>query len=138
MKFLHKVQYYETDKMQVTHHSNYIRFMEEARTAFLEKVGYSYKRMEEENIISPVIGVEAKFLKSTTYGDEIDIEVGVKKVTSAVVTIGYTMTANGAVVCTGESNHCFLKNGRPIAIKKISPQLYDLFLKFAEEYNEEN
>ena len=29
--YLHKVQYYETDKMGIAHHSNYIRWMEEAR-----------------------------------------------------------------------------------------------------------
>ena len=39
-EYIHKVQYYETDKMGVTHHSNYLRIMEEARTDFLEKIGY--------------------------------------------------------------------------------------------------
>ena len=39
MIYKHKVQYYETDKMQVVHHSNYIRWMEEARVEFLEKIG---------------------------------------------------------------------------------------------------
>ncbi len=37
-KYIHKVQYYETDKMGITHHSNYIRWMEEARVDFFEKV----------------------------------------------------------------------------------------------------
>jgi len=32
--YFHKIQYYETDKMQITHHSNYIRFMEEAHRLF--------------------------------------------------------------------------------------------------------
>lgn len=41
--YQHKVQYYETDKMGITHHSNYIRFLEEARIDFLEKIGYGYK-----------------------------------------------------------------------------------------------
>ena len=40
--YLHKVQYYETDCMQIVHHSNYIRFFEEARVDFLEKLGVSY------------------------------------------------------------------------------------------------
>ena len=38
----HRVQYYETDRMGVTHHSNYIRFMEEARVAYLEQLGFPY------------------------------------------------------------------------------------------------
>lgn len=35
--YLHKVQYYETDKMGIAHHSNYIRWMEEARWIFWKK-----------------------------------------------------------------------------------------------------
>ena len=40
--YTHKVQYYETDKMGITHHSNYIRWMEEARIDFLEKSGHKF------------------------------------------------------------------------------------------------
>ena len=52
--YRHKVNYYETDKMQFTHHSNYIRFMEEARLDFMEQMGWGYDKMEEEGIASPV------------------------------------------------------------------------------------
>ena len=37
--FERKINYYETDRMGVVHHSNYIRFLEEARCALLEKIG---------------------------------------------------------------------------------------------------
>ena len=50
--YVHKVMYYETDKMGVTHHSNYLRFMEEARIDYLEKIGYPYSRMIEEGLKS--------------------------------------------------------------------------------------
>lgn len=43
--YRHRVQYYETDQMKVVHHSNYIRWFEEARTDFLEKSGFSYAWM---------------------------------------------------------------------------------------------
>ena len=49
----HKVQYYETDKMGIVHHSNYIRWMEEARIDFLDQIGWNYKVMEDNGIISP-------------------------------------------------------------------------------------
>lgn len=39
-KYRHIVQYYETDKMGITHHSNYIRWMEEARIDFLRQIGW--------------------------------------------------------------------------------------------------
>lgn len=51
--YSHTVQYYETDKMGVTHHSNYIRFMEEARIAFMQSIGWSYDKMESMEIVSP-------------------------------------------------------------------------------------
>ena len=43
--YIHKVQYYETDKMGITHHSNYIRWMEEARVDFMEQIGWGYDKM---------------------------------------------------------------------------------------------
>ena len=43
----HTVQYYETDKMGITHHSNYIRWMEEARVDFLKQIGWDYDKLEE-------------------------------------------------------------------------------------------
>ena len=48
---VHKVQYYETDRMGVTHHSNYVRWMEEARIELMDRMGFPYIKMEEEGII---------------------------------------------------------------------------------------
>ena len=39
----HKVQYYETDGMGIVHHSNYIRWFEEARVDLLEQLGFGYR-----------------------------------------------------------------------------------------------
>ena len=52
--YIHQVQYYETDRMGITHHSNYIRWMEEARVAFLGALGWGYSQLEVIGIISPV------------------------------------------------------------------------------------
>ena len=46
----HEVQYYETDRMGITHHSNYVRWMEEARTFFLREIGWPYEKIEEEEL----------------------------------------------------------------------------------------
>ena len=44
-EYRHKVQYYETDQMRVVHHSNYIRWFEEARVNLMEQMGMGYDRM---------------------------------------------------------------------------------------------
>ena len=49
------VQYYETDMMGITHHANYIHWMEEARVDFMEQMGFPYSRMEAEGVVSPVL-----------------------------------------------------------------------------------
>ena len=58
--YTHTVQYYETDRMQISHHSNYVRWMEEARVSFLAQLGFPYEKLEERGIISPVVAVKCE------------------------------------------------------------------------------
>ena len=53
----------------------------------------------------------------------------IKEFNGIKLTIGYKITnkATGELCCTGESRHCFLKNGKPISLKKEAPKFYDLF-----------
>ena len=55
MEYIHQAQYYETDQMGIIHHSNYIRWMEEARIAYMDQMAFPYKAVEEAGIISPVL-----------------------------------------------------------------------------------
>ncbi|MBR1873381.1 MAG: acyl-CoA thioesterase, partial [Eubacterium sp.] len=75
MIYKHKVNYYETDRMGITHHSNYIRWMEEARVFYLAEVGWDYDRLEELGVVSPVLSVSAQYIKTTTFPDDITIDV---------------------------------------------------------------
>ena len=77
-EYIRKVQYHETDRMGITHHSNYIKWMEEARISFLDRAGYNYARLEEEGILSPVIGVECQYKHPTTFDDTVRVTVGVE------------------------------------------------------------
>lgn len=124
--YQHFVQYYETDKMGVTHHSNYIRFMEEARLDFFKKIGFDYLEFEKMGVISPVIGLNnIRFKRPTTVGDTIDIEVSVKAYNSIILTMHYVMKVKDIVVLEGDSDHCFLnKEGKmlPLGEKKY-PEL---------------
>lgn len=130
--YKHTVQYYETDKMGITHHSNYIRFMEEARIDFLKKIGWGYDKMEEQGVISPVLNVTCNYKKSSTFADEIEITVRVAEVTRVKLTIAYTMTVGDTVVCTAESSHCFVSDkGRPISIQKQYPEFYETLYKLS-------
>ena len=117
--YSHYVQYYETDKMGVTHHSNYIRFMEEARVEFFKNIGFDYFEFEKCGIVSPVVGLNnIKYKRPSTAGDTLDIEVAIKSMTNVIFTISYTMKKDDVVIFTGESDHCLLsaKEGKIIPL----------------------
>ena len=88
-EYLHKVQYYETDKMGVTHHSNYIRWMEEARVAWLDEIGLNYAKLERMGISSPVTGIEGDYKNTTTFDDVVQISISVHEYSGVKLIVGY-------------------------------------------------
>ena len=129
--YIRKVQYHETDKMGITHHSNYIKWMEEARIDFLDQVGYGYARLEREGIASPVTGIEGQYKRSTTFHDTVSVHVEVEEFKGVRLTIRYTMLqqSTGETVFAGKSQHCFTNHdGKPVILKKQVPEL-DRLLK---------
>lgn len=113
--------------MGITHHSNYIRWMEEARIDFLERIGWSYDRLEREGIASPVIKISCQYKKSTTFADEVLIDVKVKEFNGVRLIIEYKMKKGNEedIIFMGESEHCFLdEKSRPVKIKSKYPEFY--------------
>ncbi len=124
-EYKRKVNYYETDPMGITHHSNYIRFMEEARMQLLEDMGWPMKRLEELGLTSPVVSVSCQYKRPTTYGDVLSVETAVTRYTGVSLSISYSIKkADGETAVTAESVHCFINSeGKPVAIKKLLPEL---------------
>ena len=122
--YRHEVKYYECDRMGITHHSNYIRFMEEARVDWMDQLGYGFDRMEAEGVVSPVVSVDCRYRHSTTFKDVVEVAVRVQEMSALKIVFGYTMESAGRVVCTATSTHCFLENGRPVSLEKRFPELY--------------
>ncbi len=77
--YYHIVQYYETDAMAVVHHSNYIRWFEEARLDYLEQAGYPYNIMEEKGLMIPVLGVSCEYRKAVHFGETVRLETEIVK-----------------------------------------------------------
>ncbi|MGN0327301.1 MAG: acyl-CoA thioesterase [Lachnospiraceae bacterium] len=137
--YIHKVQYYETDRMGITHHSNYIRWMEEARTAFLEEIGWPYDKTEEEGLLSPVLAVNCQYRMPTTFGDQVAITVKILKISPVKFTVGYEMhnVATGSLVVNGTTEHCMLNKDRKLVrFNLVQPELYRIFQEMAEVENQ--
>jgi acyl-CoA thioester hydrolase len=110
--------------MGITHHSNYVRFMEEARIDWMDQLGYGFERMEAEGVVLPVMAVALQYKNTTTFKDAIDITLKVEEMSALKISFAYTMKVGDKVVCTATSTHCFIENNRPVAIEKRFPELY--------------
>lgn len=131
--YTHKVQYYETDRMGITHHSNYIRWMEEARVDFLERLGWSYARLEALGVVSPVRSVSCRYKAPTTFADEVRIAVSVAEFRGVVLRLRYELRGpEDRLVAEAESEHVFLdREGRFVRLDRQHPELYALLTELA-------
>lgn len=127
--YQHITKYYETDQMAIIHHSNYIRWFEEARIDYLKQIGLPYHIMEENGIISPVLEISCQYLKMMKFEDTATIYIQLKKYTGIRFEIEYQIYNQNQELCTtGYSRHCFLnKEGRPISLKRSFPEYHHIF-----------
>lgn len=126
----HKAQYYETDQMKVVHHSNYIRWMEEARTDFMNQVNAPYAKMEEDGIIVPVLSVECDYQSMTHFEDIVEIFTWVEQFNGIRMKFSYKIRdkKTGQIRVTGKTSHCFLdREYQLMSIKKKFPDYYKIF-----------
>lgn len=127
--FSHTVQYYETDQMGCVHHSNYIRWFEEARTDYLHRIGLDYDSMEAAGIMSPVLDAYAEYKTMTRYGETVDIDIAIESYNGIKFGIVYSVRSQstGELRCTGKTHHCFLnREGRPLSLKKAKPEWHEI------------
>lgn len=68
-----RVRYAETDQMGVVYHTNYLNWMEVARTEYIRCLGISYKEIEDRGLLLPVIDLEIKFRLPAYYDDVVSI-----------------------------------------------------------------
>ncbi len=65
--FERTINYYETDRMGVVHHSNYIRFLEEARCEWMRTLEMPFEVLEENGLTIPVLGVNCEYKHHVTF-----------------------------------------------------------------------
>ncbi len=84
-----RIRYGETDQMGVVYHGNYAQYLEMGRVEWLRNLGISYKNMENDGIILPVVSLELKFKKSAVYDDLITVVTTLKKIPTVKIEFDY-------------------------------------------------
>ena len=127
-----KINYYETDRMGVVHHSNYIRFLEESRSRWMEELNISMEYLEKLGYTIPTLEINCKYKYHVTSGDTIIITPKVTEYNGVRMTVSYEVVdkKTGKIVIEAWTKHCFTNRElRPINIKKYNEKIYNIFEK---------
>ncbi len=131
-KYKRKINYYETDKMGIVHHSNYIRFLEEARSRWLEELNISMEKLEQEGYTIPTLEVNCKYKYHITSGETIIIEPFITEFNGIRMTVTYNVIdeKTNKIVIEAYTKHCFTDRMlKPINMKKKNEEIYNIFEK---------
>ncbi|MDE6434694.1 MAG: acyl-CoA thioesterase [Lachnospiraceae bacterium] len=126
--FKRKVNYYETDKMQVVHHSNYIRYLEECRMDLLRQQHLEYEKMEAFGIMIPVLSVECNYKVPVRFGENICIVPKIEKFHGVKFDVSYRIYSEDFSVLHNEaaSSHCFVDfDFKPVWLKRDYKEIYE-------------
>src|SRR5690554_5015393 len=116
-QFTTRVRYAETDQMGVVYHGNYAVYFEMGRVEWLRNLGVSYKKMEEEGIMLPVVSLTLNYKKPARYDEVLTVKTIFKNQTLVKIEFDYEIyNENSELLTTGYSMLVFVdkKTGRPI------------------------
>lgn len=125
--------YYETDRMGIIHHSNYVRWFEEARIHMVEKMGYSFAKMEMLGIMSPVLDVKVEYKQPARFGETVRIETRQTFFNGVRVSFAYKVMEKetGELKAVGSSSHCFVNEKfQPVSLKRSFPEMYEIYAPY--------
>lgn len=104
-----RVRYGETDQMGVVYYGNYAQFLEQGRTEWLRELGFSYKWMEENNVLLPVTNLNIDFKFPARYDDVICITTTLKKIPTFKIEFDYKIhNQNDQLLVTASTTLVFI------------------------------
>lgn len=113
-----RVRYSETDQMRVVYHGNYAQYFEIGRVEWLRNKGISYKWMEENGVMLPVVSLTMNYKKPARYDELLTLKTFMKKLSSVKIEFDYELyNEKEELLTTGNSILVFvdMKTGKPMA-----------------------
>jgi acyl-CoA thioester hydrolase len=129
-------RYSETDQMGVIHHSTYINWFEVGRTNCIRDFGVSYREIEENGFLLPVVEVNLFYKVPAKYEDVVQIVTTVSKYNGLRLNFHYQVKRkrDGLLLVKGETKHCWTTpDMKPVSLKKHWPDLHETIEKMAKE-----
>lgn len=129
-------RYAETDQMGVIYHGNYFTYFEVARTNLFDALGYSYRKLEDEGIILPVVEVSCKYKKPIKYGEKVLVHAEVKELQRIKITFKYTIRrkSDHEILAEGITKHGFVdKDLKPVRFRDLNPEFRKIINQLKKE-----
>jgi acyl-CoA thioester hydrolase len=124
------VRYYETDRMNVAHHTSYLVWFELGRTNLLKVSGRTYREMEEEGYFLPVVEYSCRIAKSVDYEDRVIIETWIEELKSRMIIFRYRLLRDAVLIAEGMTKHvCIDKNNKHRRIPGFISETLNDFVK---------
>ncbi|WP_091509463.1 acyl-CoA thioesterase [Flexibacter flexilis] len=114
-----RVRYAETDQMGYVYYGNYAMYYEVARVEAMRNMGLTYKSMEEQGVMMPVLENRSKYIRPARYDDLLTIRTSIKKFPTSRIVFDYELfNEEGTLINIGETTLVFvdMKTGRPCGI----------------------
>jgi acyl-CoA thioester hydrolase len=129
--YCRKANFYETDQMGIIHHSNYIRWFEEARLDLLEQINFGYDKVVECGIDFALLDVYCEYKSMVRFSDVVNIYLSLSELKEMKMTVNYKIidTKSEEIRTLGKTQHFFYDNNkkRPVSLKRTIPELYEIF-----------
>ena len=111
----YRVCYADTDQMGVVYYANYFMLFERARTELLRQNGLSYRQIEEQGFMLPVLDAHAKYHRPARYDDLLDVTARVVDFDGLKLKTACEVKRDGVLLVDGDVTLVFLnaQTGRP-------------------------
>ena len=127
-----RVRYAETDQMGFVYYGNYATYFEVARVEMLRSLGFTYKKLEEEGVILPVLEFTIKYIRPAYYDDLLSIKTTIRELPSARIRFFYeTFNEKNELINTAETTLVFVnkKTNRPCPVPQDLLEAMNKFFK---------
>lgn len=104
-----RVRYAETDAMGVVYHANYLTWFEMARVELLDDLGVTYKSLEDEGYILPVLDAQLNYRAPAKFDDRLLVRAIISEKPRMKIAIAYEVLREDHIICTGKTVHAFLQ-----------------------------
>ena len=104
-----RVRYSETDQMGIVYYGNYAQYLEQGRTDWLRSLGFTYKYMEENQVMLPVVNLNIDYKKPAKYDDLLRIKTSLLEIPSVKIKFYYEIqNQNHELLVTATTTLVFL------------------------------